>query len=53
MAVHDPETCPTCGPIMATDAYKRGAARARGEQITPVIPPAPANPAAVLLEATR
>jgi len=26
--VHDPRTCPTCGPIIASEAYRRGLERA-------------------------
>ncbi len=36
--VHDPKTCPVCGPIMATEAYKRGVARAAAMQPPTVVP---------------
>lgn len=36
--VHDPRTCPVCGPLMATEAWRRGEARARAMHPTAVVP---------------
>ncbi len=35
---HDPKTCPVCGPIMATDAWRRGIARAHSMNPPAVVP---------------
>lgn len=37
-SVHDPRTCPVCGPIMATEAWRRGIARAHAMNPPSVVP---------------
>lgn len=42
---HDPATCPVCGPIVATAAYKRGTAAAAATTGTAALTqPAPTTP---------
>lgn len=50
--MHDATTCPTCAPLVNTDAYRRGAARAR-RAVAGASPIVNTNPAKQLLEATR